>query len=265
MQRKNIEINSVTDYLLKVRECEECYQKVLKEKIEYYRNRTQDNSGLQEALRYYEEHQMCPIMYRGHSDESYKLYPSAYREKSKGPHYYYNEARRIYPDAFQRLCIFEALSKMQHYGIPTSLLDVTTNPLVALFFACCSKKEKNGIVYSFPALPISNENEIVKSVSKYTVLSADEQDAYLREHEIDKENLFVVRPCCVDDRMIRQQGYFILCAKKDERISKASLFSLKIHQKDKTKILEELDKLGINEFTLFGSLDYLGKYLSRIP
>ena len=31
------------------------------------------------------------------------------------------------------------------------------------------------------------------------------------------------------------------------------------------KITEELDKLGINEFTLFGSLDYLGKYLSRIP
>lgn len=41
----------------------------------------------------------------------------------------------------------EFLFLAQHYGLPTRLLDWTYNPLIALYFACCSNFDKDGIVY----------------------------------------------------------------------------------------------------------------------
>src|SRR6266498_5137977 len=44
---------------------------------------------------------------------------------------------------------FEWLIIAQHYGIPTRLLDWTSNPLVALFFACNGDFSNDGAVYNF--------------------------------------------------------------------------------------------------------------------
>lgn len=64
----------------------------------------------------------------------------------------------------------------QHYGIPTNLVDITKNPLIALYFACEDNNEKNeyGFVYLFERnniIDISNYIELLDSKNLKTELS----------------------------------------------------------------------------------------------
>lgn len=77
--------------------------------------------------------------YRGHADKDWKLIPSILRTR-KGPRVedqLFREMVAHEPQSFSECrSALDHLVQMQHYGLPTRLLDVTMNPLVALYFAC---------------------------------------------------------------------------------------------------------------------------------
>ena len=61
------------------------------------------------------------------------------------------------------------LAFSQHYGLPTNLLDITSNPLNALFFACHESTNK-GYVYIYPKREFIDISKIVNAFPQESII-----------------------------------------------------------------------------------------------
>jgi len=182
--------------------------------------------------------------YRGHSDVDFKLTPSIYRDGLiDNEDNIFKEAIVRTPHEFANCkSTVEKLVKMQHYGVPTRLLDITSNPLVALYFACNKDKDKNGevVFFQIPSDHIrfydSDTVSVLANIAKRPVnfeidtaakiISAFNETSSIQYllHEIKEEKPYfqdLVNPKHVEDvfavkvkldnqRILKQSGAFLL-------------------------------------------------------
>ena len=167
------------------------------------------------------------VVYRGMADRKYDLLPGLARYKNlkeDGEYILVNDFLARRPDAFQGLTEFDTLAKMQHYGLPTRLLDFTTNPLVALYFACESKYSNTGRVLCHGSYLQNDSSRYVNAICTAVIKKPLEENftvddyicnermplnKYLAESYLYDETT-IVKPKYWNQRIANQSGVFLI-------------------------------------------------------
>lgn len=133
----------------------------------------------------------------------------------------------------------------QHFGFPTRLIDVTLDPLVALYFASLGNPEEDGFVFGGQE-GAQNTLEPEEHSNDYRTVF----DIYdIRGYKPQENTPFHYRPLANSERMVLQKGQFLWCRGAGKSIWHGGAV-IKVASEAKPRILEQLGRLNYGPPTL---------------
>ena len=205
------------------------------------------------------------------------LVPAIYRERS--PLDEHNLINRFQDQACVRYerapaALADWLFLMQHFGLPTRLLDWTESPLVALYFAVSDDEhsDQDGVLYALnpfalnhsqtgcDGLPDCNDDPVAEAILK-AAFSAQGKG------RVEAQKVLAVRTRLLDPRMMVQLSHFTIHGVRrslgELPFSRAFLTKFIVPAHAKEQLLAWLDLLGVRRSQLFPDLQNLADELKR--
>lgn len=214
------------------------------------------------------------FIFRGVLDANYELIPSIGRKTKNNTYENIQTLESNILQEFKRLAVpiikkipqndFEWLFLAQHYGLPTRLLDWSTNPMVGLFFAVESEDEKDGAFHVIEH-PISDDYEFLD----YRKADfSDEAKASNLLYRIIKfqdyqGEVFFIRPKYSEQRYLNQKSVFSCSANPFEPISIKEHNILVIKREWKPEIRKKLKMYGISHSFVYPGLEGVAKEIRK--
>lgn len=244
------------------------------------------------------------LVYRGHSDRrAFKLIPFVLREKKfeDAEETILRELVASHPSEFAAdFSTLEQLARVQHYSLPTRLLDITWNPLVALYFAAKRPENVTGevIVFRIKKHHVKFfDSDTVSCIANLAHLKVTEKaaidftltgDAFNAQPPIDRLLQFIrvekphfrsgidpahlrtvvcVKPKRNNPRLLAQSGAFLIFGLTDSLdtspVPEVAIERIQINGKKKPDIVRELDRMGINDSTMFPEIEKAALYIRQ--
>lgn len=223
--------------------------------------------ALRDDLKTYAE----AVWYRGHSKHDWKLVPGFHRlKKSASENDLINKFRQNANLLIEQTpkSDFDWLFVMQHYGVPTRLLDWTESPLVGLYFAVTEHPRADGTLWVLKPIELNKQTTAKPDEAKYIPSFEDDALKTYSTIAVEKGNLKGILPVAViatrnNDRIQAQLGAFTISHSTKTPIEeighKKHVAKYTIPAAAKAKIREDLRLLGFTKFQVFPELASIGE------
>ena len=121
--------------------------------------------------------------FRGEPREYSQTIPGWYRKENEslifeGSKRYYQQLLNElgYSSSFDNNMLFNFIAEIQHYGAVTRNIDITSNSLVSLFFACEKDDEEDGVIHVYVSEPNKEKYSTGHTAAVKTALNLIDQD-----------------------------------------------------------------------------------------